>query len=139
MSASRQRMRAPRILVVDDDVDTRELYVESFELAGFDARGAADATTALALARTLVPAVITIDVSLPGMSGIEATRILKADPVTSGILVFILTGYVDTHCSEEAAAAGCDGFIAKPCLPNALLEHVVRALDRRGAAIDVGN
>ncbi len=124
-------MRAPRILVVDDDTDTRELYVEALKLAGFDAVAAADGPTALTLARTLAPAVITIDVSLPGMSGIEATRILKADPVTSGILVFALTGHVDPGFSEEAERVGCDLFITKPCLPRELVEHIVSALDQR--------
>lgn len=141
MSGVHPRTRALRILVVDDDEDTRDLYIEALTLAGFDARGAADAPTALALARTLEPAVITIDVSLPGMSGIEVTRILKADPATSGILVFILTGHVEARFSDEAASAGCDAFIAKPCVPTALLEQILRALDpsSRTGALDAGS
>lgn len=141
MSGAVPPTRAHRILIVDDDEDTRELYIESLNLAGFDASGAADAPTALALARTLAPAVITIDVSLPGMSGIEVTRLLKGDPATRGILVFILTGHVERRFSDEAAAAGCDAFIAKPCVPQVLLEHILRALDPRGpsGAFDAGS
>jgi CheY-like chemotaxis protein len=130
---SHQRVRAPRVLVVDDDADNRDMYVDFFGLAGFDAVGANDAPTAIELARTFRPALITMDLWLPGMSGSEATRILKTDPTTRDIIVFALTGHAESKYREEAAQAGCDLFIAKPCLPQELLEHVLRALDERAA------
>jgi CheY-like chemotaxis protein len=124
-------MRSPRILVVDDDADTRDLYVAYLQLAGFDAMDAPDVPTALEIARTLHPALITMDLSLRGMNGCEATRVLKTDPLTSDILVFALTGHAEPRFQEEAMQAGCDLFIAKPCLPKTLVDHIVRALDRR--------
>lgn len=127
---SRLQMRSPRVLVVDDDDDNREMYVEYLGLGGFVVTGAADATTALAIARAQRPAVIVMDVSLPGMDGLEATRLLKADPLTRDCFVIVLTGRAEQVYRDGAERAGCDLFLSKPCLPPVLLEEIVRGMEQ---------
>jgi two-component system, cell cycle response regulator DivK len=118
----------PLILVVDDSVDNREMYTEYLELSGFATVEAVDGASAVATARSVHPAVVLMDLSLPGMDGWEATQILKADPLTKDILVFALTGHAEAASRDHAQQAGCDLFIAKPCSPQDLVEHVMREL-----------
>jgi hypothetical protein len=75
----------PFVLVVDDIADHREMYIEYLRFAGFRVAGAADGASAIDAARTLRPSVILMDLSLPGIDGWEATRILKSDPQTRDI------------------------------------------------------
>jgi two-component system cell cycle response regulator DivK len=112
----------PLVLVVDDYRDARELYVESLRVAGFRVAEAGDGHEAVLQARALLPQVVLMDLSLPGKDGWQATRELKADPATRHIAVIALTGHA--HGEEAAAAAGCDAFLLKPCLPDALVAEV---------------
>ncbi|MDB5217026.1 MAG: Response regulator [Myxococcaceae bacterium] len=105
------------------------MYMEYLKFAGFGVLGAVNGATAVEAARTHHPAVIVMDISMPGVDGCEATRILKADPETRDILVFAVTGHAETSYREQAMAAGCDLFIAKPCSPQELVEHICRHLD----------
>jgi two-component system cell cycle response regulator DivK len=132
----------PLVLVVDDFVDAREMYAEYFVFAGFEVAEAENGEDAVRKALELAPQVILMDLSMPGMDGWEATRRLKADPRTSDIPVIALTGHALTGFSESARLAGCDAFVTKPCLPDALVEEVRRVLGgpktgrdrRKGAA-----
>lgn len=133
MKVSRARVRPPVVLVVDDFVDNREMYGEYLEHVGFRVIEAADGATAIAIARTERPSVIVMDLSLPGIDGWEATRILKADPMTRDIVILAVTGHAEAASQARAIAAGCDAFIAKPCLPSDIAEHVKRALDAANA------
>ncbi len=121
---------APLILVVDDYEDAREMYAEYLEFSGFRAATARNGDEAIALARKLKPALILMDLSMPGMDGWEATRILKSDERTRGIPVIALTGHALAGNEEEARRSGCDGFIAKPCLPPELVAKVRSSLAR---------
>lgn len=123
------KLRRPRILVVDDVADNREMYMEYLKFAGFGVMGAVNGATAVEAARTHHPAVIVMDLSMPDMDGCDATRILKADPKTRDILVFAVTGHAEASYREQAKDAGCDLFIAKPCSPQELVEHICRHLD----------
>ncbi len=127
---SRSRTRAPFVLVVDDTPDNREMYMEYLRFAGFRVEGAADGESAIEAARSLRPAVILMDLSLPGIDGWEATRILKADPETRDICIIAVTGHADAACRARALLVGCDFFLAKPTTPAELTEHIVRFLDR---------
>jgi CheY-like chemotaxis protein len=69
-----------------------------------------------------------MDLSLPGLDGWEATRMLKTDPATSHLIVVALSAHALSAEGDRARRAGCDGFIAKPCLPNELVEQMTAFL-----------
>jgi two-component system cell cycle response regulator DivK len=119
---------APLVLVVDDFQDNREMFAEFLVISGFRVAEAATGREALDRAQALLPDVILMDLSLPELDGWEATRRLKHDPRTAHIPVVALTGHVLADCSREARDAGCDGFLTKPCLPEALVVEVRRVL-----------
>jgi CheY-like chemotaxis protein len=116
------------ILVVDDTLDARELYAEYLRIAGLRAEVAEDGLDALAKASTLQPSVIVMDLAMPRMDGWEATRRLKADPVTRDIPVIALTGHAIERSRERAIEAGADGYLTKPCYPDSLLAEVHRVM-----------
>jgi CheY-like chemotaxis protein len=116
---------SPLVLVVEDDETTRFLYAECLERLGYRTTGEPDAERGLDAAIRLRPDIIIMDVAMPGMNGIEATRRLKADPRTKDCAVFIVTGASTATLEEEAHAAGCDAFFTKPFDPT-LLADVLR-------------
>jgi len=117
------------ILIVDDYQDAREMYAEYFQMSGFRVAQAKNGNEALSQARSLRPDLVLMDLSLPGMDGWEATRVLKADDTTKDILIVALTGHALGVASEAARQAGCDAFVTKPCLPDELLVEVRRLLN----------
>jgi two-component system, cell cycle response regulator DivK len=123
------RLRPPFVLVVDDTPDNREMYMEYLRFAGYRVAGVADGASAIDAARELRPSVILMDLSLPGIDGWEATRILKTDPGTRDILIIALTGHAEPECRRRAMLAGCDSFIPKPSLPADIAAEIVRLLD----------
>ena len=118
----------PLILVVDDYQDAREMYAEYLQFSGFRVAEARNGNEAVAQAFSLRPDLILMDLSLPGMDGWEATRLLKADDRTKHIPVVALTGHALAGASEGAKRAGCDSFVTKPCLPDDLVIEVRRML-----------
>ena len=124
----------PRVLLVDDYPDAREMYCEYLEFSGFDVIEAVNGVEALERAVDGAPDVILMDLSLPVMDGWEATRRLKADHRTAGIPVLALTGHALAGISEGAKQAGCDGFVTKPCLPEDLVKEIRRILDSPSGA-----
>jgi two-component system cell cycle response regulator DivK len=120
--------RRPRVLLVDDYQDTREMYGEYLEFSGFEIVLASNGAEALQRAIDSVPDVILMDLSLPVIDGWEATRRLKADSRTARIPVVAVTGHALRGMSEVAKKAGCDGFITKPCLPEALAIEIRKVL-----------
>jgi len=121
------------VLVVDDYQDAREMYAEYLEYSGFRVAEARNGLEAIEKAFELRPDVILMDLSLPVMDGWEATRRLKNDERTRDIPVVALTGHALTGHSEGAKDAGCDSFVTKPCLPDALVVEVKRMLELRRA------
>ena len=119
----------PLILVVDDYQDAREMYAEYLQYSGFRVAEAKNGNEAVAQARSLKPDLILMDLSLPGMDGWEATRVLKADEATKKIPIVALTGHALAGASEGARRAGCDSFVTKPCLPDDLVVEVKRMLN----------
>ncbi len=118
----------PLILVVDDYEDAREMYAEYLQFSGLRAATARNGEEAISLARKLKPALILMDLSMPGMDGWEASRILKSDERTRHIPIIALTGHALSGNEDEARRSGCDGFIAKPCLPPDLVAKVKASL-----------
>ena len=118
----------PLILVVDDYQDAREMYAEYLQFSGFRVAEARTGNEAVEQAFALLPDLILMDLSLPGMDGWEATRVLKADQRTRNIPVVALTGHALAGSAAGAKKAGCDSFVTKPCLPDDLVVEVRRML-----------
>ena len=102
------------ILVVEDNAANLKLATFLLESAGYTVLSASSAEAGLALARTDQPALILMDIQLPGMDGLQATALLKADAATRAIPVIALTALAMKGDEERIRAAGCDGYIAKP-------------------------
>jgi len=120
--------RKPLVLLVDDFQDNREMYAMYLEHAGMQVAEAGNGHEALDQAFRLLPDLIVMDLSLPGIDGWEATRRLKADERTKKIPVVALTSHALEGYSEGAREAGCDAFVTKPCLPEQLLSEIRKVL-----------
>jgi two-component system, cell cycle response regulator DivK len=123
----------PLVLVVEDYQDAREMYAAYLQFSGYRVAEAANGLEALEKARELLPDIILMDLALPKMDGWEATRRLKADALTRHIPVVALTGHALAGHAEGARQAGCDAFVTKPCLPDALVAEIQRMLEAREA------
>jgi CheY-like chemotaxis protein len=119
-----------RILIVDDNLANLKLMRILLGDAGYDVRTAASAEDALRLLADQPPRVILMDVQLPGMSGLELTRKLKADATTRDIVVVAVTAYAARGDEERTRAAGCDEYVAKPVDIDALLQTIARLVTR---------
>jgi len=115
---------APLILIVDDFEDNRAMYVEYLQFQGFRVAEAVNGEEAIERTVELMPAVVVMDLSLPVMDGWEATRRLKANPKTKHVVIIALTGHAEAAHAKKARDAGCDDFVAKPCLPEQLVAKV---------------
>lgn len=136
MTALRPRSQEagpPLVLVVEDYEDTLEIVKETLELAGYRTEVATTGTEALEKAFEVLPDVVLMDLSLPGIDGWEATRRLKADPRTKDTLIIALTAHALESHAQSAREAGCDGFVTKPCMPEDLTNAVKEVLERRAA------
>jgi len=118
----------PLVLIVDDNVDAREMYALYLEHAGFRAAEAPDGETAIEMARRDKPSVILMDATMPRLDGWEAARRLKGDPETKAIPLIMLTAHAFNEHRERAAAVGADAFLAKPVLPDDLAVEIRKML-----------
>jgi CheY-like chemotaxis protein len=123
----RDRQR-PLVLVVEDYQDAREMYSEYLRFSGFDVIEAANGFEAIEQAVAQTPDIVLMDLALPKMDGWEATRRLKADARTKEIPIVALTGHALAGHADSAQKAGCDSFVTKPCLPDALVAEIQRML-----------
>ncbi len=123
-------MAASRILVVEDDPHTRRINVLALGSAGYEVRDAADGATAVDTALEFRPDLVVMDIALPGLGGLEATRRIRSiiDPPP---LVIVLTARAMREDQEAARNAGCDGYLAKPIDPFDLVHEVRRLLAAR--------
>lgn len=121
-------MAGETILIVEDNPINMELATDLLEAAGYVVRQAKTAEEALVAAQTASLDLILMDVSLPGMDGLTATRALKADPVTRAIPVIALTAYAMKGDEQKAREAGCSGYITKPIDTRTFPETVARLL-----------
>jgi two-component system cell cycle response regulator DivK len=117
-------MSGPRILVVDDNQDNRRILRDLLTHAGMEVIEALTGEDAVSRAAADRPNLILMDIQLPGIDGYEATRQIKAQPPLSRIPVIAVTSYALSGDEAKARAAGCDGYVAKPFSPRALLATV---------------
>lgn len=104
----------PYVLIVDDFPDGRDMLAEYLTFRGFAVETANDGVEAIAIATSRPPAVILLDLTMPGMDGWSAARKLKSDIRTEPCIVIAVTANAMSLDDEKARAAGCDAFIAKP-------------------------
>jgi CheY-like chemotaxis protein len=122
-----------RILVVDDNPTNLKLVMCVLELEGYRVDQAIDAEQALVFLRDIVPDLIFMDISLPGMDGLTLTRKLKDQDRFKHIPIVALTAFAMKGDEERAREAGCDGYIAKPIDTRAFPAQVagyLREVDR---------
>jgi two-component system, cell cycle response regulator DivK len=114
------------ILLVDDFQDGLEMYQEYLTYRGFDVVAARNGEEAIGQARLHRPDVILLDLRMPGMTGIDAMRVLRGDPSFVNTPIVALTAYALESERRLALDAGFDEVIAKPCLPDALVAAIER-------------
>ncbi len=109
-----------RVLVVDDDADTRDTTACLLRMWGHRADTAGDGAAALALAGSLVPDVVVLDVGLPRMDGYRVARQLREQPALADVFVLCMTGFARETDRALALEAGCDEHWPKPVDPERL-------------------
>jgi len=123
-------MSAPTLLVVEDDPVILRLLEVNFELEGFEVLLAHDGAEGLELARAELPAMVITDIMMPKMSGIELVQALKADPVTAGIPIILLSAKAQTSDLKAGMDSGADDYVTKPFEPLDLVDRVNALLPR---------
>lgn len=117
-----------RILVVEDNPSNMKLVALILDSMGHGVIEAHDAVEGIRLAQAEAPDLILMDIQLPGMDGLEATRLLKADPATQGIKVVALTAFAMKGDEQRMRAAGCDDYIPKPIQHMDFVERISNLL-----------
>jgi CheY-like chemotaxis protein len=120
----------PKILLVEDNEMNRDMLSRRLLKQGFEMVIAVDGEQAVDLARSEAPDLILMDISLPGLDGWEATRLLKAMPETRSIPIIALTAHAMAGDREKSLAAGCNDYDTKPIDFRRLLEKIHGFLDK---------
>ena len=107
-------MTGRKILIIEDNLLNLELATDLLEANGFEVHSAQTAEVGLRMALTLLPDLVLMDFSLPGMDGLSATKHLKNDPATRHLMVVGLTANAMKGDEELALNVGCDGYLTKP-------------------------
>jgi CheY-like chemotaxis protein len=115
-----------KLLLVEDNEDNRIIYSTVLRHLGYTVVEALDGLQAIALARSELPDLILMDISIPEVDGWEATRILRADPTTKDIPIIALTAHALPDDRERATAMGFTSYLAKPVEPRAVVAEVRR-------------
>ncbi|WP_307820581.1 response regulator [Streptomyces silvae] len=118
-----------RVLVVDDNKVIRQLIRVNLELEGFEVVTAADGVECLDLVHEVRPDVITLDVVMPRLDGVQTAARLRADPRTGHLPVAVISACTPYEV-DSGSAAGVDAFLAKPFEPSELVRMVRRLVDR---------
>ena len=128
-------MSNKHILIVEDNEKNRKLVRDILHFKGFETLETDTAEEGLVLARDSLPALILMDIQLPGMNGIDALAHLRAYPTTQKIPVIAITASVMPDDKERILAAGFDGYQTKPISIDEFLKNVDAALNKgTGAA-----
>lgn len=123
----------PTILLVDDYEDTLELWGVFLRGAGFDVLTACDGAAALSIATEKQPDLAVLDIGLPGISGTEVARTLRAQPGTRRMPLIAATGYCLDGQIARARSSGFDALLIKPCDPSLLRSEIERLLSSPAA------
>jgi CheY-like chemotaxis protein len=138
MSAITSATNVKTVLLVEDNEDNRIVYSTILRHFGFRVMEALNGEEGIAKARAEKPDLILMDISIPIIDGWEATQVLKHDPETHRIPIIALTAHALASDREKAMEVGCDGYLAKPCEPRAVVAEVQRFLGRTDGRTDGG-
>ena len=119
--------KQPLVLLAEDFEDARELYRDYLQFSGFDVETVNNGREAVTRALELMPDVILMDASMPGVNGLDATRIIKAKPPAPCIVIWTL--HTDPQYEAAAVAVGADGFVPKSALTKELLPLIRTLFD----------
>jgi two-component system, cell cycle response regulator DivK len=119
-------MSSKRILYIEDNFQNKRLVRKILAARGFEVLEAEDGLTGVEMATNELPDLILMDISLPGIDGVEATQRLKAQPGTTAIPVIALTANAMRGDRERFIAAGCDEYLPKPISTADLLAMINR-------------
>lgn len=125
-------MRKKTVLVIEDNNLNRELITCLLEIGNFAAMEAVDAEEGIRVALKRKPDLILMDIGLPGMDGLTATRLIKANPELENIPVVALSGYAAAEDEQRALDAGCSGFMGKPINTRGFTEKMSGFINRGG-------
>ena len=120
---------AKRILLVEDNPANRMVVEDLLNVQGYEVRSAGKAEEAIDVVREFAPDLVLMDIQLPGMDGLTATKILRADSATSRIPIVALTSYAMTGDRERTLIAGCNGYITKPIRVDSFRNEIAAFLD----------
>lgn len=118
------------ILIVEDNEKNLKLARDLLQVSGYSTIEAVTAEDGIRMARESAPALILMDIQLPGMNGIEALGHLRADPVTRDIPVIAVTASAMTHDKAKIMSAGFDGYQRKPIEFDEFLEEIRRLMQK---------
>jgi CheY-like chemotaxis protein len=118
------------VLLVEDNEDNRIVYSTILRHFGYQVTEALNGEEGIAKAKSEKPDLILMDISIPIIDGWEATQVLKHDPETRSIPIIALTAHALASDREKAMEVGCDGYLAKPCEPRAVVAEVQRFLGK---------
>ena len=118
------------VLLVEDNEDNRIVYSTILRHFGYQVTEALNGEEGISKAKSEMPDLILMDISIPIIDGWEATQVLKHDPETSNIPIIALTAHALASDREKAMEVGCDGYLAKPCEPRAVVAEVQRFLGK---------
>ena len=122
-------MEEKQVLVIEDNELNMKLVRSLLQIGKYQVVEAPDAETGIRLAQEHHPALILMDIQLPGMDGLSATRLIKQDGELKEIPVVALTSYAMQGDDEKALEAGCTGYIAKPINTRTFLETLEKYID----------
>ena len=123
----------PKILLVEDNEMNRDMLSRRLEKRGYTVVIAVDGSVGVAMAKSEMPGLILMDMSLPVLDGWDATRQIKADPATAGIPIIALTAHAMESDRQKALAAGCDDFDTKPVDFDRLMHKINQLLAKSRA------
>lgn len=118
----------PKVLLIEDNEQNRYLTTFLLEKHGYAVEPASDGPSGIARARTLNPALILLDIQLPGMDGYAVARELRCIPELNATPIIAVTSYAMVGDREKALAAGCNGYLEKPINPDTFVPEVTRFL-----------
>lgn len=102
------------VLIIEDNADNRTLLKDLLEIKGYQVLEASDGEAGLRIAREQKPALILMDIQMPGVTGLTVIRELKSNQKTKEIKILAVTSFAMNEDRERILAAGCDGYVTKP-------------------------
>ena len=126
----RHTLRPQRILIADDSDDIRLMWTAWLTFWGFTVDAAENGAQAVRMAQAHRPDLVLMDLWMPVLDGLNATRQIRSDPAMADVPILALSANGHPSAPPEAKAAGCDEFVLKPVEPGVLIEHLRRAFAR---------